>query len=54
MVLDSQGQVLSEHEVPELLSYLPDFSGDRVLELGAGIGLVIIVPMFKSIEHRIK
>ncbi|XP_071480831.1 uncharacterized protein, partial [Diadema antillarum] len=38
MMLDSNAAVLTQHEVPEVLSLLPDLEGKRVLELGAGIG----------------
>uniref|UniRef100_A0A8C7JH13 phosphoethanolamine N-methyltransferase n=1 Tax=Oncorhynchus kisutch TaxID=8019 RepID=A0A8C7JH13_ONCKI len=38
MMLDSHAQELTQHELPEILSLLPSLSGQRVLELGAGIG----------------
>ncbi|XP_051506125.1 uncharacterized protein LOC127413219 [Myxocyprinus asiaticus] len=38
MMLDSNAQELTQHEVPELLSMLPCLAGSDVLELGAGIG----------------
>uniref|UniRef100_A0A8K9XY35 phosphoethanolamine N-methyltransferase n=1 Tax=Oncorhynchus mykiss TaxID=8022 RepID=A0A8K9XY35_ONCMY len=38
MMLDSHAQELTLHELPEILSLLPSLSGQRVLELGAGIG----------------
>ncbi|XP_076033764.1 uncharacterized protein LOC143020833 [Oratosquilla oratoria] len=38
MMLSSHPQVLDQNEHNEILSYLPDFKGKRVLELGAGIG----------------
>lgn len=38
MMLDTEAEKLSKEELPEILSYLPDFSGKRVFELGAGIG----------------
>lgn len=40
MMLDSHAQELTQHELPEILSLLPSLSGQRVLELGAGIGSV--------------
>ena len=33
---------LSDEEVPEVISLLPDLQGKHVLELGAGPGYVII------------
>lgn len=38
MMLDSNAEELHLEEHPEILSYLPDFTGKRVIELGAGIG----------------
>lgn len=38
MMLDSQASVIDKEERPEVLSYLGNMSGKRVLELGAGIG----------------
>ena len=38
MMLDSKAEELSKDELPEILSYLPDFKGKDVVELGAGIG----------------
>uniref|UniRef100_A0A8K9XBN2 phosphoethanolamine N-methyltransferase n=1 Tax=Oncorhynchus mykiss TaxID=8022 RepID=A0A8K9XBN2_ONCMY len=38
MMLDSHAQELTQQELPEILSLLPSLSGQRVLELGAGIG----------------
>ncbi|KAM4621185.1 phosphoethanolamine methyltransferase isoform 2-T3 [Polymixia lowei] len=38
MMLDSHARELTEQELPEILSLLPSLSGQRVLELGAGIG----------------
>ncbi|XP_067314161.1 uncharacterized protein [Pseudorasbora parva] len=38
MMLDSNAQELTQHELPEILSLLPCLSGTDVLELGAGIG----------------
>ena len=38
MMLDKSAEELSKEELPEILSYLPDFAGKDVLELGAGIG----------------
>ncbi|XP_067650967.1 uncharacterized protein [Haliotis asinina] len=38
MMLDRGGEKLASLEEPEILSYLPDFTGKRVIELGAGIG----------------
>lgn len=38
MMLDSNAQELTEQELPEILSLLPDVTGKDILELGAGIG----------------
>ncbi|XP_048253287.1 phosphoethanolamine N-methyltransferase 3-like [Haliotis rufescens] len=38
MMLDIGAEELAELEQPEILSYLPDFAGKRVMDLGAGIG----------------
>ncbi|XP_057204825.1 phosphoethanolamine methyltransferase isoform X2 [Triplophysa rosa] len=38
MMLDSNAQQLTQHELPEILSMLPCLAGTHVLELGAGIG----------------
>ena len=38
MMLDDNAELLTQEEVPEVLSYLPDLSARDVLELGAGIG----------------
>lgn len=38
MMLDENAEELGKHEIPEIMSLLPDVSGKRVLELGAGIG----------------
>ncbi|XP_073710538.1 uncharacterized protein [Misgurnus anguillicaudatus] len=38
MMLDSNAQQLTQHELPEILSMLPCLAGSDVLELGAGIG----------------
>ncbi|XP_046544138.1 phosphoethanolamine N-methyltransferase-like [Haliotis rubra] len=38
MMLDRGGEKLAALEQPEILSYLPDFTGKRVIDLGAGIG----------------
>ena len=35
---DAKAEQLSEAEVPEIMSMLPDLTGLDVLELGAGIG----------------
>lgn len=40
MMLDIGAEELAELEQPEILSYLPDFAGKRVMDLGAGIGWV--------------
>jgi len=34
----SDVEAISELEVPEILSLLPDFAGKDILELGAGAG----------------
>uniref|UniRef100_A0A672S1T4 phosphoethanolamine N-methyltransferase n=2 Tax=Sinocyclocheilus grahami TaxID=75366 RepID=A0A672S1T4_SINGR len=38
MMLDSNAQELTQHELPEILSLLPSLASSDVLELGAGIG----------------
>ncbi|KAJ3587507.1 hypothetical protein NHX12_011104 [Muraenolepis orangiensis] len=38
MMLDSHARELTKKELPEILSLLPSLAGQRVLELGAGIG----------------
>ena len=38
MMLDSNAEVISDSELPEILSILPSFKSKVVLELGAGIG----------------
>jgi phosphoethanolamine N-methyltransferase len=38
MMLDSNAEKISDQELPEILSVLPDYSNKKVLELGAGIG----------------
>lgn len=38
MMLDNDAEELHKEEMPEILSYLPEFDGKRVIELGAGIG----------------
>ena len=38
MMLDSQASILSQHDIPEMLSFIPELKGKRVLALGAGIG----------------
>ncbi|XP_048883463.1 phosphoethanolamine methyltransferase isoform X2 [Brienomyrus brachyistius] len=38
MMLDSNAELLSELELPEILSLLPNIEGTNILELGAGIG----------------
>ncbi|XP_070197643.1 uncharacterized protein [Littorina saxatilis] len=51
MMLDSGAEELNKEELPEILSYLPDFTGKRVIELGAGIGRFTreIAPTAKSV-----
>ena len=38
MMLDNHAAELSKEEMPEILSYLPEWQGKDVIELGAGIG----------------
>lgn len=38
MLLDSNAEEISDHELPEILSILPSIKTKKVLELGAGIG----------------
>ena len=40
MLLDSNAEQISDNELPEVLSILPSYKSKKVLELGAGIGLV--------------
>lgn len=41
MMLDTNADILGKEEIPEILSMLPNVKGKDVLELGAGIGLVV-------------
>ena len=41
MMLDHDAEELNEEEMPEILSYLPDYTAMRILELGAGIGYAL-------------
>lgn len=38
MMLDTHAGELTKYELPEILSYLPNWEQKEVLELGAGIG----------------
>lgn len=38
MMLDSNAEIISEQDMPEVLSHLPDYKNQIILELGAGIG----------------
>ncbi|KAL8616396.1 hypothetical protein ACOMHN_032250 [Nucella lapillus] len=38
MMLDTKADILDKEERPEILSYLPDYTGSRIIELAAGIG----------------
>ena len=38
MLLDTNANLISDSELPEILSFLPNFKSKNVLELGAGIG----------------
>jgi len=38
MMLDSNAKVLTQRDHPEVMAILPNITGLRVLELGAGIG----------------
>ncbi|XP_076449925.1 uncharacterized protein LOC143286185 isoform X2 [Babylonia areolata] len=51
MMLDSRAEELNKEERPEILSYLPDYTGKRIIELGAGIGRFTseIAPKAKSV-----
>ncbi|KAL8604014.1 hypothetical protein ACOMHN_039058 [Nucella lapillus] len=51
MMLDSSAEELNKEERPEIMSYLPDYTGQRVIELGAGIGRFTseIAPKAKSV-----
>ena len=38
MLLDSNAEEISDHEMPEIISIIPSFKSKKLLELGAGIG----------------
>ena len=38
MMLDTHAEELTKYELPEILSYLPDWDQKDIIELGAGIG----------------
>ena len=38
MLLDSNAEEISDHEMPEIMSIIPSYKSKRLLELGAGIG----------------
>ena len=38
MMLDEKAEELGQMEIPEILNMLPELTGKRVLDLGAGIG----------------
>ncbi len=38
MMLDTDAEIISDKELPEILSVLPSYSNKSILELGAGIG----------------
>lgn len=38
MMLDSNASILTKHELPEVMAFLPEVKGKRILELGSGIG----------------
>lgn len=38
MMLDNNAATMTEEELPEILSYIPDVTDKDVVELGAGIG----------------
>ena len=46
MMLDSNAEQISDHELPEILSILPSFKSKRLLELGAGIGYAFYVKIY--------
>ncbi|XP_069036450.1 phosphoethanolamine methyltransferase isoform X2 [Lepisosteus oculatus] len=50
MMLDSNAQLLTQHELPEILALLPDLEGLTVLELGAGIGRYT-AHLVKKVRH---
>ena len=47
MLLDEQASTIGQLEVPEVLGLLPDVDGKDVLELGSGIGSVM-VPLYQQ------
>nr|KAG5713033.1 hypothetical protein BaRGS_021827 [Batillaria attramentaria] len=42
MMLDNNAEELTKEELPEIMSYLPDYTGKRIIELGAGIGADLV------------
>ncbi len=51
MMLDSNAQELTQHELPEILAMLPSLADSDVLELGAGIGSVITLSLTLDSEE---
>lgn len=43
MMLSDNATYLAENEQNEILSYLPPYHNSRILELGAGIGCVLLL-----------
>ena len=40
MLLDTNANLISDNELPEILSILPSYKSKNVLELGSGIGYI--------------
>ncbi len=54
MMLDSNAQELTQHELPEILAMLPSLADSDVLELGAGIGSVITLSLTLDSEENLQ
>lgn len=51
MMLDSNAEVISDSELPEILSVLPSYADKDILELGAGIGLIKILSITNLLKN---
>ena len=51
MLLDTNANVISDNELPEILQLLPSFKSKTVLELGAGIGYYFDFKVFLKVNH---
>ncbi len=50
MLLDTNANVISDNELPEILQLLPSFKAKTVLELGAGIGYQLDFKVFLKVN----